>query len=116
RLICWPPWLAQGAQSRRFTEGFSLAAITVVRRTPVDIALTSIFVLALPPLGLAAAVATLLMGRVQGLHLALFGIGFVLTGCGITVGYHRLLTHRSVETSGAVKALMLILGSMPGEG
>jgi stearoyl-CoA desaturase (delta-9 desaturase) len=41
---------------------------------------------------------------------------FVLTGLGITVGYHRLLTHRSFETHAAVKVALLAFGSMAVEG
>jgi stearoyl-CoA desaturase (delta-9 desaturase) len=44
-------------------------------------------------------------------------IGFyMLTGMGITIGYHRLLTHRSFETVPALRALLLIFGSMATEG
>ena len=55
-------------------------------------------------------------GRVAGIHLALFALGFVLTGFGVTIGYHRLLTHRSFETYPAIKAVLLVLGSMAAEG
>ncbi|MBI4214114.1 MAG: acyl-CoA desaturase [Chloroflexi bacterium] len=56
------------------------------------------------------------MGRVQGVHIALFLGGFVLTGLGITIGYHRLATHRSFETNPLVKAVLYILGSAAVEG
>ena len=35
---------------------------------------------------------------------------------GITVGYHRLFTHRSFKTTRAVRALLAVLGSMAVEG
>ncbi len=38
------------------------------------------------------------------------------TGLGVTVGFHRLLTHRSFETTGPVKAVLLVLGSMANQG
>ena len=74
------------------------------------------FVLFVPGAGLLLAIATLAMGRVQPIHLTLFAVGFVLTGLGITVGFHRLSTHRSFETNPVVKAILLILGSMAVEG
>jgi len=77
---------------------------------------TAAFVFLLPGAGTLAAIVLALQGRVTGIHLALFGLGFVLTGFGITIGYHRLLTHRSFDTSPVVKALLLILGSMAAEG
>ena len=82
----------------------------------MSVALTTLFVLVLPPLGGIAAIALIVMGRVQGVHVALFLVGWVLTGLGVTVGYHRLMTHRSFETNGVVKALLLIFGSAAVEG
>jgi stearoyl-CoA desaturase (Delta-9 desaturase) len=41
---------------------------------------------------------------------------YVLTALGITVGFHRLFTHRSFETNGVVKAILGILGSMAVQG
>ena len=45
-------------------------------------------------------------------ELALFLTLFTLPGLGTTVGYHRLLTHRSFETGRAVKTTLLVLGAM----
>src|SRR5436190_23226517 len=39
---------------------------------------------------------------------------YFLTGIGITVGYHRLLTHRSFRTHAAVRFIFLALGSIAG--
>ena len=38
------------------------------------------------------------------------------TGLGITVGFHRLFTHRSFKTTRAVRALLAVCGSMAVEG
>jgi stearoyl-CoA desaturase (delta-9 desaturase) len=75
-----------------------------------------VFMFVLPVLGALGALATLILGRVTSLHLVLFAVAFGLTGFGITIGYHRLLTHRSFETHPALKTLLLILGSMAVEG
>lgn len=45
----------------------------------------------------------------------LFGM-YVATGLGITVGFHRLFTHRSFETGRVLTAVLGILGSMALEG
>ena len=87
-----------------------------VRRGVLGTVATSLFVFILPPVGTVIALIMIPLGRVEGIHLALFFGGWALTGLGITVGYHRLITHRSFETSGAVKAILLILGSMAVEG
>ncbi len=48
--------------------------------------------------------------------LVVFVIMYFATGFGITIGFHRMLTHRSFETSRPVKALFAILGSAAIEG
>jgi stearoyl-CoA desaturase (Delta-9 desaturase) len=48
--------------------------------------------------------------------LIVFATMYVLTGLGITVGFHRLFTHRSFKTGKAVRATLAALGSMAIEG
>jgi len=38
--------------------------------------------------------------------------GYVLTGLGITLGYHRLFTHRSFETYGWMRAFWMMMGAL----
>jgi stearoyl-CoA desaturase (delta-9 desaturase) len=45
-------------------------------------------------------------------ELTLFLVLFTLPGLGATIGYHRLLSHRSFETGPWLKATLLVLGSM----
>jgi stearoyl-CoA desaturase (Delta-9 desaturase) len=45
-------------------------------------------------------------------ELTLFVVLFALPGIGVTVGYHRLLSHRSFETGPVTKASLLALGAM----
>jgi len=78
--------------------------------------LAVIFVWLVPSIGVVLAVATLAMGVVEPLHIGMFVVGWLLTGTGITVGFHRLATHRSFETHPVIKALLLIFGSMAAEG
>ena len=70
----------------------------------------------LPVAGLAAAVALLWNHGVGVTALAILAVGYVLTGFGITVGYHRLFTHRAFETFPAVRYLLAVLGQMGVEG
>ena len=48
--------------------------------------------------------------------LIVFAIMYVSTGFGITVGFHRLFTHRAFKTKKGVRAVLAILGSMAIEG
>ncbi len=75
--------------------------------------------------GLVTAVPFLLLGVAawqvwnEALHwrdLAIFGVLYLLTGLGITVGFHRLLTHRSFKTSRALRGILAALGSAAIEG
>lgn len=49
----------------------------------------------LPVAGLAAAVVLLWNHGVGITALAILAVGYVFTGLGVTVGYHRLFTHRA---------------------
>jgi stearoyl-CoA desaturase (delta-9 desaturase) len=79
-------------------------------------AMSFFWVFLLPGLGTIGAVGTIVQGRVLPIHVILLVVGFVVTGLGITIGYHRLLTHRSFETHPVVKTLLLAFGSMAVEG
>ena len=48
--------------------------------------------------------------------LVVFGILYAATGLGVTVGFHRYLTHRSFATSRPVRAVLAVLGSAAIEG
>jgi stearoyl-CoA desaturase (delta-9 desaturase) len=48
--------------------------------------------------------------------IAVFLLLYVLTGLGITVGFHRLFTHRAFKTKPWVRATLAILGSAAVEG
>jgi stearoyl-CoA desaturase (Delta-9 desaturase) len=48
--------------------------------------------------------------------IAIFAVMYVPCGLGVTVGFHRLLTHRSFKTSKWLRALFAICGTMAIEG
>jgi fatty-acid desaturase len=48
--------------------------------------------------------------------LVVFGVLYVVTGLGITLGYHRLLTHRSFQTPKAVEYVLTLFGVLANEG
>jgi stearoyl-CoA desaturase (delta-9 desaturase) len=55
-------------------------------------------------------------GSLRWHDLVVLAITYAVTGTGITVGYHRLFTHRSFKTSRTLRALFAVLGSMAVEG
>ncbi|MGE5690408.1 MAG: acyl-CoA desaturase [Pseudomonadota bacterium] len=70
----------------------------------------------LPLAGLLAAIILLWERMVGPRELAILAVGYVLTGVGITVGYHRLFTHRSFQTFAPVRYAFAVLGQMAVEG
>ena len=71
---------------------------------------------AIPPLGLIAAIVLLWNRAIGPLELGLMLGLYVVTALGITLGYHRMFTHRAFESSRAFRAIIAVLGSMAVEG
>ncbi|HEX9470030.1 MAG TPA: fatty acid desaturase [Bradyrhizobium sp.] len=70
----------------------------------------------LPCVGTLVALGLLFYRPIGGLELSLFFGMWLLTGFGLTVGYHRLFTHRAFSTGVATSCLFIIMGSMAGRG
>jgi stearoyl-CoA desaturase (delta-9 desaturase) len=69
-----------------------------------------------PFLGLGFACWQGWQGILHASDLIVFAILYSATALGVTVGFHRLLTHRSFKTTGPMRALFAILGSAAIEG
>ena len=70
----------------------------------------------LPFLGTLVAQGLLFVRPIGATELGLF-LGFwLITGLGLTVGYHRLFTHRAFATSTTMSAILIVMGSMAGRG
>jgi stearoyl-CoA desaturase (Delta-9 desaturase) len=70
----------------------------------------------LPFLGFVAAVVLLWNTLVDWSDLAVMLVMYVITGYGVTLGFHRLLTHRSFQTHKALEYGFAALGSMAVQG
>src|SRR5438270_5413110 len=70
----------------------------------------------LPLVGLVAAIVLLWDRAVGPLELGLLISLYVLTALGVTLGYHRMFTHRAFESSRGFRALIAVLGSMAVQG
>ena len=69
-----------------------------------------------PFLGLIAAVILLWQSWVDWIDLGILAGLYLLCGLGITVGYHRLLTHRAFQTHKPVEYGFAVVGSMALQG
>ncbi|MEW6270051.1 MAG: acyl-CoA desaturase [Thermodesulfobacteriota bacterium] len=98
------PGLPQGAIKRydagaRRIERIVILAITVV-----------------PSIGAAAGLWLLATGELHVVDHAIFAGMYLLTGFGITIGYHRLLAHRAFRTGPAMRGILAAAGAMAIQG
>jgi stearoyl-CoA desaturase (delta-9 desaturase) len=82
----------------RFEKSVNLAAVVI------------------PFIAVLAALALLWNRIVDPADLAIMAVMYLLTALGVTVGFHRLLTHRAFQTSKPLQYTFAILGSMAVEG
>lgn len=89
---------------------------TVRARTgPVSRGITLVAVL-VPPVGLAVALVQLWNADVHLVDLILLVALYVAGGLGVTVGFHRLFSHRAFSAGPAVRAALAVLGSITLQG
>jgi stearoyl-CoA desaturase (delta-9 desaturase) len=91
----------------------------VVRLTAKELRIQRRFTLAFtvgPLLGVGLAIWMLWGSGISGLDLALLLSFYMFTGLGITVGFHRLFTHRSFRATTPVRVALAVAGSMAVEG
>ena len=69
------------------------------------------------PFVVVAVAIPLLWGHLLGWSdVAVFALMYLLSGFGVTVGFHRMLTHRSFQTHPFTRYLFAILGSFSVQG
>jgi stearoyl-CoA desaturase (Delta-9 desaturase) len=69
------------------------------------------------PLAAFVLAAVMLWGRlVEWIDLAVLAVAYVATCLGITVGFHRLLTHHSFQTYRPIRYALAVLGTLAVEG
>ncbi|HEX8523252.1 MAG TPA: fatty acid desaturase [Tepidisphaeraceae bacterium] len=73
-------------------------------------------VVLLPFAGFIAACIYFWGRGLDALHLTVFLVMVTTTSLGVTIGFHRLFTHKSFETYAPVRFILGVLGSMSVEG
>ncbi len=81
----------------------------------LDRAVTAL-ITGLPPLLLVIAGWQLWNRELHWRDLVILAVLYVPVGLGVTVGFHRLLTHRAFKTSPWLRGLLAVLGTMSVEG
>lgn len=88
----------------------------VEEATSAPYRISTILVIILPFLALIGAGFTLWGTAFNWMYLALLFGMYMITGLGITVGYHRLFTHKSFDAPAPVRAAFAVAGSFAIEG
>jgi stearoyl-CoA desaturase (Delta-9 desaturase) len=70
----------------------------------------------LPFFGTLIALGLLFYRPIGAVEISLFFGMWLLTGLGLTVGYHRLFTHLAFSTGPVMRCILVIMGSMAGRG
>ncbi len=69
-----------------------------------------------PFLGTLVAIVLLWNRAVDAIDLAILAVMYLLTACGVTIGFHRLLTHRAFQTYPWVEHAFAVAASLSVEG
>ena len=107
---------------RRFATGEAVAepmptgVPSSSRKGPTAQQITNFVAIVLPFAAFGFAVAVFWGGPIQWIDLTVLVVGYIATCLGITVGFHRLLTHRSFQTYPAVRYSLAVLGTLAVEG
>ena len=109
-----PSYEARAGQSRPAVGTGTVEMVALEHEAVTQLA--NVVVIALPLAAVVLAGGLAWGGSLHWQDLLVLVITYALTGLGITVGYHRLFTHRSFETTRAVRAVLAVLGSMAVEG
>jgi stearoyl-CoA desaturase (delta-9 desaturase) len=86
------------------------------KRISLTVRIANLIAVILPFLGLVFAIVALWGWGFQWADFGLLLGMYLLTALGITVGFHRLFTHRSFETSAVIQFIFGVLGSMAVQG
>lgn len=89
---------------------------TARNRDGLPLRIATLLTVVVPFAALFVAVYLLWNEAVSWLDLALMALMHVIATMGVTVGFHRLLTHRSFQTYPAVRGTLAALGSLAIEG
>ena len=104
-----------GNGAGRWANLDALASAPPVARPKVA-RVTNLVAVTLPPLAVAATMVFFWGSAIEPVDLAVLLVGYALTCIGITVGFHRLLTHRAFSTYPAVRVTLGVLGTLAVEG
>jgi stearoyl-CoA desaturase (delta-9 desaturase) len=78
--------------------------------------ISNLIAVILPPIGVVVAIVLLWNRAVDWIDLGLLAGMYVITAAGVTIGYHRLLTHRSFATYKPIEYGLAVAASLSLQG
>jgi stearoyl-CoA desaturase (delta-9 desaturase) len=78
--------------------------------------IVALLTIIVPTAGACAALAYAGMHGISGAAIFVFSLMYALTTAGLTIGFHRLFTHRAFKPAHATKVAFAILGMMAAQG
>lgn len=76
----------------------------------------AVAVLVIPALAFLAGMVLLHLEGIRLVPVLILAVGYILTGGGIGIGYHRLVSHKSFQTRRVIRAVFAVFGSMAAQG
>jgi stearoyl-CoA desaturase (delta-9 desaturase) len=113
-----PTSTASGPGAPRPSKGprREVQPLTYGRKNTVEIAFLWFFVTA-PLIAIIAAIPVAwAWGLLSWVDVALFAVLYIFTGLGVTVGFHRYLTHGAFKAKRWLRILLTLAGTMSIEG
>jgi stearoyl-CoA desaturase (Delta-9 desaturase) len=96
--------------------GAALPPLRYSGAVPASQRIGNLLGVAVPFAGLVAAIILLWGSAVGVADLAVLAVGYVVSGIGVTVGFHRLLTHGAFRTWRPVRYLFALAGTLSVQG
>jgi stearoyl-CoA desaturase (Delta-9 desaturase) len=94
-----------------------VSGITVLSRRQARLQRFALLVMTVGPFaGFVAAVWLLWGTGITPVDFSIFLLTYLLTGLGVTIGFHRLFTHGSFQAGPRLRAVLAVAGSMALEG
>lgn len=111
--------LAPSSTHGEIEDDYEAPTATVEPEVPLsrnEMHLAMLAAVALPPIGMITAMVMAWGELFNGMYLAVLIVMYTLTGLGITVGYHRLVTHKAFATRTPISIFFMIFGGMAAQG
>jgi len=108
--------VSETAAPARRHEAVVAAPEAPSEQAPLWARIATMAAVVIPPFAVVAVMVLAWGGWFHWVDLAVMLGMYLITGLGVTIGYHRLYTHRSFATRGPIAALFAICGSMAAQG